>query len=122
MPFAPLLLAEDAADWVEGVDRVRDAARFMTVTVQAKPAFAAACPAAVHVDGSLRPQLVSADTTPGLHATLAAYRRLTGRPALINTSFNLHEEPIVESPAQAIATWRAARIDALAIGPFLATP
>lgn len=122
MPFAPLLLEEDAPDWVEGVDRVREAARFMTVTVQAKPAFAAACPAAVHVDGSLRPQLVSAQTTPGLHATLAAYRRLTGRPALINTSFNLHEEPIVESPAQAIATWRAARIDALVLGPFLATP
>ena len=40
-------------------------------------------------------------------------------PAIINTSFNLHEEPIVRSPEEAIATWRAARIDALAIGPFL---
>lgn len=122
MPFAPLLLAEDAGDWVEDVERVRAAARFMTVTVQARPALAAACPAAVHVDGSLRPQLVDAATTPGLHATLTAYRSLTGLPSLINTSFNLHEEPIVESPAQAIATWRAARVDALAIGPFLATP
>jgi len=121
MPFAPLLLEEDADDWVDGLEPLRAAARFMTVTVGAKPALRAACPAAVHVDGTLRPQLVDARRTPWLHATLRAYRARTGRPALINTSFNLHEEPIVESPADAVRTFRSARINALAIGPFLAT-
>jgi carbamoyltransferase len=121
MPFAPVLLADDADDWTDGLATVRGAARFMTVTTQARPALAAACPAAVHVDGSLRPQLADPVTTPSLARTLAAYRRITGVPAIINTSFNLHEEPIVRSPAEAVATWRAARIDALAIGPFLVT-
>lgn len=121
MPFAPLLLAEAADEWVEGLAPVRDAARFMTVTVQAKPSLAAACPAAVHVDGSLRPQLVDARTTPGLHRILAGYQRRTGVPAVINTSFNLHEEPIVHSPAEALATWKKARLDALALGPYLVT-
>ena len=91
------------------------------MTTRTRPALAAACPAAVHVDGSLRPQLVDAITTPGLARTVAAYRRHTGVPAIINTSFNLHEEPIVSSPDEALATWRAARIEALAIGPFLVT-
>lgn len=119
MPFAPVLLADDAADWMDGLDHVRDAARFMTVTARARSALAEACPAAVHVDGTLRPQLADPVTTPGLARTVAAYRRITGVPAIVNTSFNLHEEPIVRSPAEAIATWQEARIDALAIGPFL---
>jgi carbamoyltransferase len=118
MPFAPVLLAEDADRFTEGVDVVRRAARFMTVTTQARPELARLCPAAVHVDGSLRPQLADA-STPGLARIVRAYRHRTGVPAIINTSFNLHEEPIVRSPEEAIATWRAARIDALAIGPFL---
>ncbi len=119
MPFAPLLLAEDAGDWVADLAPVAHAARFMTVTVQAKPALAALCPAAIHVDGSLRPQLVDPAHSPGVHRVLTEYRRLTGIPAIINTSFNLHEEPIVRSPEEAIATWRSARIDAMAIGPFM---
>lgn len=119
MPFAPAILAEEADGWVEGLEAVRDTAAFMTVTARARANLAAGCPAAVHVDGTLRPQLVSASTAPGLHRTVAAFHRLTGVPAVINTSFNLHEEPIVASPAEAIATWRAARIDALVLGPWL---
>lgn len=121
MPFAPAIAAEAADDWVDGLAPVRAAAAFMTVTAQARPALARACPAAVHVDGSLRPQLVAAEVAPSLHRTLLAFGRRTGVPALINTSFNLHEEPIVCSPAEAVATWRRARLDALAIGPFLVT-
>lgn len=121
MPFAPLLLADQAAAWVDDLDAVRDAAAFMTVTVQARPPLRDACPAAVHTDGSLRPQLVDAQHTGWLYRMLTAYSRRSGVPALINTSFNLHEEPIVCTPADAIATWRRARIDALAIGPYLVT-
>ena len=100
---------------------VREAAAFMTVTVQARPRLREACPAAVHVDGSLRPQLLDPQHTPWMYRMLTAYRRRSGVPAIINTSFNLHEEPIVCTPADAITTWRRARIDALAIGPFLVT-
>lgn len=119
MPFAPAILEEDADEWVEGLEKVRGPARLMTITLQARRKMAQACPAAVHVDGSLRPQLVDAQTTPSLHRLLSAHKRLTGVPSVINTSFNLHEEPIVRTPAEAIATYRAARIDALALGPYL---
>lgn len=121
MPFAPVLAAEDADTWTTGLDAVRDSARFMTVAVQARDELAQRCPAIVHVDGSLRPQLVSEDDPSGLHPILRAYRHQTGRPALINTSFNLHEEPIVCSPADAVRAYAAAGLDALAMGPFLAT-
>ncbi|MCK6506360.1 carbamoyl transferase [Myxococcota bacterium] len=121
MPFAPVLLAEDADDWTLGLDPVRHSAAFMTVAVQARPALAQACPAVVHVDGSLRPQLVGPGDASGLHSILRAYRARTGLPALLNTSFNMHEEPIVCGPDDAIGTFLAAGLDALAIGPFLAT-
>jgi carbamoyltransferase len=116
MPFAPAVLAEEADAWVDGLAPVRRAAAFMTVTAQARPNLAAGCPAAVHTDGSLRPQLVADGS---LHRTLRHFHRLTGVPAIVNTSFNLHEEPIVRTAAEAIATWQRARIDALAIGEFL---
>lgn len=115
MPFAPLLLAEDAERWVDGLANTREAARFMTVTVQAKPELERLCPAVVHVDGSLRPQLVDS-TTPALERTLRLYRERTGLPAVINTSFNLHEEPIVCSDGDALRTGRAARLDVLTFG------
>ncbi len=122
MPFAPLLLADDADEWVEGLDPVRRSAEYMTVALPGKPALLDRCPGAIHVDGTLRPQLVDAGTHPGLYAILSAYRELTGRPAIINTSFNLHEEPIVCSPADALRSFRLAKLDALALGPFLVVP
>ncbi len=112
MPFAPLLLAEDADRWVDGLGNSREAARFMAVTVQARPELQRLCPAVVHVDGSLRPQLVD-DTTPVLQRALRLYRARTGVPAVINTSFNLHEEPIVASAEDALRTGRAAGLDLL---------
>lgn len=121
MPFAPFLHERDADDWTEGLEPVRHSACFMTVAVDARPSLARACPSAVHVDGSLRPQLVGPDSQPDLGAILDAYRGRTGRPALINTSFNMHEEPIVCSPEDAVRAFVAARLDALAMGPFLAT-
>ncbi|MFZ5475225.1 MAG: carbamoyltransferase C-terminal domain-containing protein [Myxococcota bacterium] len=116
MPFAPAMLAEEADAWVDGLAPVRRAAAFMTVTAQARANLAAGCPAAVHADGSLRPQLVSSGS---LHRVLRRFHALTGVPAVVNTSFNLHEEPIVRTAAEAVETWRKARIDALAIGEFL---
>ena len=108
-------MAEDAERWVDGLANTREAARFMTVTVQAKPELERLCPAVVHVDGSLRPQLVDS-TTPALERTLRLYRERTGLPAVINTSFNLHEEPIVCSDGDALRTGRAARLDVLTFG------
>ena len=119
MPFAPAVRAEDVNEAVELAAPALDAARFMTVTAQATPALRAAAPAVVHADGSARVQVVHADEAPLLHAILTAYRDQGGGPALLNTSFNLHEEPIVQTAANALRSWRAARLDALLLDDTL---
>ncbi len=119
MPFAPVTLAESADRCYRDLGGMRHAAEFMTITADCTPWMSEHCPAAVHVDGTARPQLLRRDVNPGFHAILAEYEKLSGIPTLINTSFNMHEEPIVCSPADALRAFRLGRLDALAIGPFL---
>jgi carbamoyltransferase len=76
-------------------------------------------PGVVHVDGTARPQILDADTTPDFHKILSAYYRLTDIPSLINTSFNMHEEPIVCTPQDALRSFRQGKLDFLAIGNWL---
>jgi carbamoyltransferase len=76
-------------------------------------------PAAVHADGTARLQRVTADDHPLLHAILTEHHALTGGLALLNTSFNLHEEPIVQGPEDALRSWRQAGLDALLLGDTL---
>ncbi len=120
MPFAPAVLDEDYDRSFMGGDKVREAARFMTVSLDAAPDFRARCPGAVHVDGTARPQRVTVAASPGFARILLEYRALTGLPGVINTSFNMHEEPIVCTPTDAVEAFLRAGADALALGPFLA--
>jgi carbamoyltransferase len=120
MPFAPISLEKEAGKLYENVDRARDAAQFMTITMDCTPQMKKQSPAAVHVDGTARPQLVSPDVHPSVHDILTRYYAKTGIPSLINTSFNMHEEPIVCSPDDAVRGFLAGRLDALAIGRYLA--
>ena len=76
-------------------------------------------PAVVHVDGTARLQIVREQTNPAFYRILDEYKKITGGGTLLNTSFNSHEEPIVRTPAEAIATLRKARLDYLAIGNYL---
>ena len=120
MPFAPATLAEDADARYVGLGGGRDAARYMAMTFDCTPTMRAESPAAVHVDGTARPQVVSRDDQPDFHAILTAYKRRTGIPTLINTSFNMHEEPIVCTIDDAVRAVLAARLPYLAAGDFLA--
>ena len=122
MPFAPVIRSEDADRWFVGVEKAADSARFMTVCFDVTPEFAKACPAAVHVDKTARPQIVRSEEQPELHATLTAFGEITGVPALINTSFNMHEEPMVRTATDAIRAWKAAQLDALWLGDHLLQP
>ncbi len=119
MPFAPMVRAEDAVRFFVGTERARRAARFMTVCFDVRPEFAERCPAATHVDRTARPQLVDADRAPELHRLLTAVGERTGTPVLINTSFNLHEEPIVRTPSDALRAFDQAELDALWLGPYV---
>ena len=65
-------------------------------------------------------QIVREQTNPGFHAILREYAKLTGKGVLINTSLNIHREPIVRTPEEAVRTFVRGRLDYLAAGPFLA--
>lgn len=117
MPFAPATMFELASRCYRFDERVSIPLEMMTVSVNCTDWMKSSCPAAVHVDGTARPQIVH----PGseFHKILKAYYEMTGQPALINTSFNLHEEPIVCSPMDAIKTYLSSGLDALVIEGFL---
>jgi carbamoyltransferase len=119
MPFAPSTLDEAAHRCYDGVEGAETPARFMTITFQCTDWMRQHCPGVVHVDGTARPQLVRREENPGYHAVIEEFRRLTGLPVIINTSFNIHEEPIVRSPADAIRAFSIGHLDYLAIGDFL---
>jgi carbamoyltransferase len=68
-------------------------------------------PAVVHVDGSARPQAIRRDDNPLYYDVLARFYAKTGLPVLVNTSFNVHEEPIVDTPMQALKSLADGRID-----------
>jgi carbamoyltransferase len=120
MPFAPSTLEEEAHRCYRGVGGAERTARFMTITFDCTDWMKERCPGVVHVDGTARPQLVRRQDNPGYYRIIEEYRRLTGTPAIINTSFNMHEEPIVCSPEDAIRAFKLGHLDYLAIGGFLA--
>jgi carbamoyltransferase len=120
MPFAPATLNEDRHRCYKNLDGADFAAQFMTVTFDCTPWMRETCPAAVHVDGTARPQLVTPQSNPSFYKILQAYKQRTGIPSVINTSFNMHEEPIVCTPYDAIRAFQLGRLDYLAMGNFLA--
>src|SRR5262249_50251795 len=76
-------------------------------------------PAVVHVDGTMRPQLVRSGLNPLYHALIYRFGELTGEPLLLNTSLNIMGEPIVCDPRQAIRCFFDTGLDTLVLGPFV---
>ncbi|WP_168201646.1 carbamoyltransferase C-terminal domain-containing protein [Phreatobacter aquaticus] len=113
MPFAPVVRAEKAKDLFLLPDELAYTANFMTVTCDVKPEWREKIPACVHVDGTARPQLIHREQNPVYYDVLAAYEQKTGIPALINTSFNVHEEPIINKPEEALRALKEGRVDHL---------
>jgi len=120
MPFAPSVLEEHAAAIFEHAERSADCLPFMTITCDVKPEWRSRIPAVVHVDGTARPQSVSRETNPLYWKLIDAYRARSGIPLVLNTSFNVHEEPIVCFPENAVQALSEDRIDCLALGPYWA--
>jgi carbamoyltransferase len=113
-PFAPSVLASHVGDFFEP----GPASPFMLTTLVARPHAHTLIPAVVHTDGSARVQSMPEDGSP-YHRVLSAFARETGVPILLNTSFNLSGEPIVETPEDAIDTFLRSELDALVLGPWI---
>ena len=113
-PFCPSILAEATGDYFE----INYPSPFMVQAYRIKPAQRARIPAVTHEDGTGRLQTVQKDVNPLYWKLIDRFRQLTGVPILLNTSFN-ENEPIVNTPAQALDCFLRTRMDVLAIGPFL---
>lgn len=118
MPFAPAVHPAEAAGAFPASPPAADL-RFMTCCADASTAFRRASPGGVHVDGTARPQVADPVSAPGLHAILSAARDL-GVRAVVNTSFNLHGEPIVHTADDAVRTFLASGLDVLLLGDLVA--
>lgn len=114
MPFAPMILKDKAGDVFHGAEKSSYAAEFMTLCYTAKDEWVDKIPACIHsVDNTGRPQFVNPETNPHWYNLLDAYYQRTGIPALLNTSFNGHGEPIVNTPSQAFEHLKSGAIDFL---------
>jgi carbamoyltransferase len=111
MPFAPYVLEEDAERVFEITPVNRYAAHFMTITCAVRPEWRTRIPAVVHIDNTARPQLVREADNPLFAGILRRFRDRTGIPVLINTSFNVHEEPIVNRPEECRRALVDGRVD-----------
>ena len=131
-PFAPSVLREDVSDWFEldgdspymllVADVREERRRTLSEDDQALEgvdrvnAVRSEIPAVTHVDHSARVQTVHRDSNPKYHALLSAFKRCTGCPVLVNTSFNVRGEPIVCTPEDAFRCFMGTGIEALAVG------
>ena len=114
-PFAPSVLEERAKDLFD----IPETSPYMTVAYPVRPQWANRLQAITHVNGTARVQTVSRNSAPSYHRLISEFQRLTGIPAVLNTSFNVKGQPIVETPLDALSTFAATGLDALFIGPFM---
>jgi carbamoyltransferase len=114
-PFCPSLLWERKEDYLE---HARDEF-FMITSFTCQPAKRARVPAVVHADGTLRPQTVKREFAPRFWQLLHEFEKLTGDSVLLNTSFNVMGEPIVNHPREAIRCFYDNGLDVLALGSFV---
>ena len=119
MPFAPSTLYEARERMFLHLDGAEHAAEFMTTTFHCTPWMCEHMKGVVHLDDTARPHLVRKDRNPGYHRIIEAFERQTGLPAVINTSFNMHEEPIVYSANDCVRAFLDGNLDYLALDKFL---
>ncbi|MBS13308.1 MAG: hypothetical protein CME19_17100 [Gemmatimonadetes bacterium] len=118
MPFAPIILEEDAPLYFKNFEPGRLASRFMTVCFDVTDFGKRMAPGIVHKDGTARPQIINAEENEYVYNALKAYKAKSGLSLGINTSFNKHEEPIVCRPREAVQELLRGGVDVLFIENF----
>jgi carbamoyltransferase len=113
-PFAPVVLEEEYKNWFD----LTKPSPYMLFSAQILESKLGILPGIEHLDGSARPQTVTASQNPKLHSLLKVFFFKTGVPVLLNTSFNVRE-PIVETPKDAINTFLSSDLDALVMGNYI---
>ena len=114
MPFALSILEEKLDEYIFNPKKLQSP--FMAVSLDVRPEKNAQIEAGTHpYDKTVRPQAVSSKHAPEYHALISEFQKITGIPALLNTSFNLHGEPIVDTIADAIRTFELSGLDHLLI-------
>ena len=114
-PVAPVVLEEDAGEWFNGASY----SPFMLFVYDVNDDKAELIPAVRHVDGTARIQTINRQQHPCYYSLLQEFKKITGVPVLVNTSFNTRGEPIVCTPRDAIECFWTSPFDALIINSFL---
>jgi carbamoyltransferase len=119
-PFAPSVLTERTAEFFDLPDPAKHyPARFMLLVTPVKEDKREVLPAITHVDGSGRLQTVRKDTNPRYHRLIEKFGEATGVPLILNTSFNLKGEPVVNTPANAHFTFSTSGMDVLVLDRYI---
>lgn len=116
-PFAPIVIEEEQYK----LFNLEQNSPYMLFAATVKEEYKKIIPAVIHIDGTSRVQSVSNSTDSFIYKLLLEYRKLSGVPVLLNTSFNIANEPIIESPSDAIKTFLKTEIDYLVIENYLIT-
>ena len=114
-PFAPSVLEEYSNEWFE-LDTISP---YMLMIPKVRDKQREIIKAVTHVDGTARPQTVSKFTNPKYHSLIDSFFKLTGCPIILNTSFNVKGEPIVNTPSDALRCFFSTGLDYLVIGDFI---
>jgi len=115
-PFAPSVLIDKAPDFFDARIAKQLPARFMAMVADVRPEAKSKIPAVTHVDGTARLQTVLPETNPLYARLLSEFERATGVPILLNTSFNLRGEPIVNTPAETLSSFARSGMDMVVMG------
>jgi carbamoyltransferase len=118
MPFAPVVREIDMNKYFV-IEKHMQSFRHMTLACDVTSHGIESAPATTHIDNTARPQLIVYKDNTAYYEILSEYEKLSGEGILVNTSFNLHEEPIVYSPSEALNTFRSSKLDYLAIGNYI---
>ena len=121
MPFAPVVLDKFAKKYFKNYDGVKYCTKFMTIALKVKRNIKKIFPGVVHIDGTARPQILKEKDNPKLYEIMRYYLKFSGHSCLLNTSFNLHDEPIVNTYLDAIKSFKLSQLDYMQCENLLVT-
>lgn len=116
-PLGVSIIEEEAKKYFE----TKDISPYMMTAVKVNEKFRKMCPTVIHIDGTSRPQLVKKDDNLTFYNLIKKFGKLSGLPIVINTSFNRYDEPIVNSPEDALRTFFTTSLDALILNNYVIT-